>query len=219
MQQSKDTFNPEDMYHMFDVKRLNNDIWYYKNCLSYPEELRIFIEDVDKDSLSFSKISPWSIWNASNNKDVTFGFDKQINSAYETNTGNERLDQKIKYIENSFVMAFEFSLANYLASHGLDKDLYELRLDLIPIRKWTTGSYMGPHCDTYDGNLDLAFSMIAYLNDDYEGGEIAFPRHDISIKPEPGSLVIFPSQEPYLHQVNEITSGERYTCHLSVYKK
>lgn len=219
MQETKEMFNPEDMYHMFDLKRLNNDIWYYKNSLSYPEDLCVFIEDVDKDSRSFDKISPWSTWTASNNKEVTFGFNKQINFLYKNSTGNERLDQKIKYIENSFVMAFEFSLLNYLASHGLDQNHYELRFDLIPIRKWTAGSYMGPHCDTYDGNLDLAFSMIAYLNDDYEGGNISFPGQGVSIKPDAGSLIIFPSNEPYLHQVNEIVSGERYTCHLSVYKK
>ena len=219
MQNTKEMFNPEDMYHMFDLKRLNDNIWYYKNVLSYPNELCSFIKDVDKDDRSFSKISPWTVWTASNDKEFTFGFNKEINSEFSINTGNERLDQKIKYIENSFIMAFEFSLSNYLASHGLDKDLYELRLDLMPIRKWTPGSYMGPHCDTYDGNMDLAFSMILYLNDDYEGGEISFPNHGVSMKPDAGSLVIFPSQEPYLHQVHHITSGERYTCHLSVYKK
>lgn len=219
MENTKEVFNPEDMYHMFDLKRLNNDISYYKNSLSYPKELCNFVEDVEKDSRSFGKISPWSIWTASNNEEVSFGFNKEINSAYPINTGDERLDQKIKYIENSFIMAFEFSLDHYLASRGLDKNLYQLRLDVMPIRKWTSGSYMGPHCDTYDGNMDLAFSMIAYLNDDYEGGDISFPNHSVSIKPEPGSLLIFPSQEPYLHQVNHITSGERYTCHLSVYKR
>jgi hypothetical protein len=40
MQTSTQQFNPEDMYHMFDVKKLNNDIWYLKNVLSYPKELR-----------------------------------------------------------------------------------------------------------------------------------------------------------------------------------
>ena len=88
----------------------------------------------------------------------------------------------------------------------------------MPIRKWT-GPGMGPHCDSYDGDSDLAFSMICYLNNDYEGGEIEFPNHNISIKPEAGSLLIFPGQEPFLHKVNDIRSGERYTSHLSVYKK
>lgn len=35
-------------------------------------------------------------------------------------------------------------------------------------------------------------SNLLYLNDDYSGGELYFPEHDISIKPEPGMLISFP---------------------------
>lgn len=216
---SENLFNPEDMYHMFIPQRLSHDIWYFKNVLSYPKELLEFINEVDKDSRSHEIITEWHDWTASDNKSFVYGKNKVIlTNNIKTKIDNGRLDQKILYIKNSIEMAFEMCLNQYLASHGLDSSHYNLMTSELPIRKWV-GPGMGPHCDSYDGDTDLAFSMISYLNNDYSGGEIVFPDHNISIKPEEGSLLIFPSQEPYLHKVNDIVSGERYTCHLSVYKK
>jgi hypothetical protein len=217
--QNQTTFNPEDMYHMFDLKPLNNDIWYFKNVLSYPDELVSFINEVDADERSYLKITKWSEWTASNNKDVKYGKNKNIiSNKIKDIIDNGPLDKKILYIRNSLEMAAEMSLDKYLLARGLDKSQYRLSMDLIPIREWQEGSYMGPHCDSYDGNKDIAFSIVMYLNESYTGGEIGFPNHDILLKPKAGSLIIFPSQEPYVHQVHTLESGLRYTCHLSVYK-
>jgi hypothetical protein len=49
-------------------------------------------------------------------------------------------------------------------------------------------------------------SMI--LNDDYEGGELLFPDQGGSIKPEAGSMVMFPGYY-VAHGVGEITKGTR----------
>jgi hypothetical protein len=35
-------------------------------------------------------------------------------------------------------------------------------------------------------------SNLIYLNDNYDGGELYFPEHDLAIKPEPGMLISFP---------------------------
>jgi hypothetical protein len=54
-------------------------------------------------------------------------------------------------------------------------------------------------------------SIVAYLNDDYEGGEIYFPRFDLTIKPEPGDIVIFPSTYIYEHASQPMKSGTKYS--------
>jgi hypothetical protein len=54
-------------------------------------------------------------------------------------------------------------------------------------------------------------SIVAYLNDDYEGGEIYFPRFDLTIKPEPGDVVIFPSTYIYEHASQPMVSGKKYS--------
>lgn len=54
-------------------------------------------------------------------------------------------------------------------------------------------------------------SVVAYLNDDYEGGEIYFPRFDLTIKPEPGDIVVFPSTYIYEHASLPMKSGTKYS--------
>jgi predicted 2-oxoglutarate/Fe(II)-dependent dioxygenase YbiX len=44
----------------------------------------------------------------------------------------------------------------------------------------------------------------------YEGGEIDFPLHGITMKSPIGSLIIFPATRAYPHQVKPITAGELY---------
>jgi hypothetical protein len=54
-------------------------------------------------------------------------------------------------------------------------------------------------------------SVVAYINDDYEGGELYFPRFDLTIKPKKGDVVVFPSTYIYEHASNDMISGTKYS--------
>jgi predicted 2-oxoglutarate/Fe(II)-dependent dioxygenase YbiX len=54
-------------------------------------------------------------------------------------------------------------------------------------------------------------SIVAYINEDYEGGELYFPRFDLTIKPKTGDVVIFPSTYIYEHASNDMVSGTKYS--------
>ncbi len=54
-------------------------------------------------------------------------------------------------------------------------------------------------------------SIIFYINDEFEGGELIFPNLHIQIRPKPGMMVCFPSDQNYLHGVAPIKSGMRYS--------
>lgn len=207
-------------FTMFDLQVLAPDIWYWDNALSFPEHLKEFIDQIDEYPESYSRISKWENWTASNDKDLVYGKTKTINKAnLKNSTGSDLVDKKTLYIANSFLMAFQMCTDRYLASRNLDKNNYNLNLDSVTIKAWNEGQSMGPHFDGQDGNKDLAFSLVAYVNDDYEGGEISFPNHNITIKPKAGSLIMFPSQEPYIHEVKPIVSGTRYMSPAHVYIK
>jgi predicted 2-oxoglutarate/Fe(II)-dependent dioxygenase YbiX len=50
-----------------------------------------------------------------------------------------------------------------------------------------------------------------YLNDDYNGGELYFPQHNLEFKPPIYSFIMFPGGHENIHGVKEITEGTRYT--------
>lgn len=62
----------------------------------------------------------------------------------------------------------------------------------------------GPHYNT-------TVSIVVYLNDDYEGGEIHFPRLDkLTYAPNIGDIAIFPSNYIYEHASLPMKSGTKY---------
>jgi hypothetical protein len=207
-------------FTMFNLQIVEKNIWYWENALSFPEYLKDFIEEIDLEPSSFSRISKWENWTASDNESIVYGATKNIfSSNLKKSTGSDAIDKKTLYIANSFLMAFEMCSDRYLAGNNLDKNRYNLELNQVPIKKWNQGQSMGPHFDGQDGDSTLAFSLVAYVNDDYEGGEIHFPNQNITIKPKAGSLIMFPSQQPYVHEVMPITSGTRYMSPAHVYIK
>jgi hypothetical protein len=76
--------------------------------------------------------------------------------------------------------------------------------------QWGQSKKMDLHVDDL-GSGENQLSAVIYLNDDYEGGNINFPTHNLSISPEAGELIFFPGNLNYAHEVEEITSGARIT--------
>jgi hypothetical protein len=87
--------------------------------------------------------------------------------------------------------------------------------DSIMLCRWDVGKQLPPHIDNQDTHEYSTpwrnYSSLVYLNEDYEGGEIFFPRLDLSLRPSTGMLVIFSSGAEHQHGVTEITAGKRYT--------
>jgi len=85
------------------------------------------------------------------------------------------------------------------------------------IMKWRPGIEQQPHADKQlnDGRpnafVDYDINTLFYYNDDFTGGELYYPQHNITVRPKPGLAVIHPGDVNYLHGVKMITSGERYT--------
>lgn len=66
------------------------------------------------------------------------------------------------------------------------------------------------HVDHGPG-LDRSVSCLIYLNPgEYEGGGTIFKHFDYTINPDKPSLVLFPSNYPYLHAAEPISKGKKY---------
>jgi hypothetical protein len=88
--------------------------------------------------------------------------------------------------------------------------------------RYVPGNDMGPHSDCNipykPGTLEPlvispAFNTLTtsiFLNNDYEGGDVMFRIWGITVKPEIGSALIYPSNFIGCHEVGEVTAGERW---------
>lgn len=84
-------------------------------------------------------------------------------------------------------------------------------------QKWQIGAFAPFHSDNtdMDGNPSAweksKLVCLLYINDDYEGGELDFRDHDISIKPVAGQLITFPGGFNNIHQVLPVKGSTRHT--------
>jgi hypothetical protein len=81
--------------------------------------------------------------------------------------------------------------------------------DQYGILKYGVGQKFTNHIDDHI-NHHRRISTTFYMNENYDGGEICFPRFNLTHKPEKNELLIFPSTFVYNHSVLPVTNGIRY---------
>ena len=101
------------------------------------------------------------------------------------------------------------------------RSFYQLTMpvfaDTVQLVRWREGMHMPSHADRANpdgrphGMPFRDFASIVYLNDGYEGGELYFPRLDLTVKPAAGMLLAFTGGWHHEHGVLKVTSGERLT--------
>ena len=78
------------------------------------------------------------------------------------------------------------------------------------------GMYYGPHIDSPyifgEGRRDLSFTIFLNQPNEYKGGELLLniTPEKKSIKLRAGEMIVYPTK--YLHEVTEVTEGERMVC-------
>jgi hypothetical protein len=90
------------------------------------------------------------------------------------------------------------------------------------IVRWPVGTMQFPHADKElhegpDAGTENEFpwydiGTVFYLNDDYVGGELYFPKQNIIFKTKSRGAYFFPGDMNYIHGVNQVKEGTRYTC-------
>jgi predicted 2-oxoglutarate/Fe(II)-dependent dioxygenase YbiX len=103
---------------------------------------------------------------------------------------------------------------------------YDIEIDsseFPQILSYGIGGHYKPHVDgesiwvsptgekIWKKSTDRDISTVFFLNDNFEGGDFVFPELKIRIRPEPGMMVCFPSNHFYVHGVEPVTRGKRYS--------
>lgn len=74
--------------------------------------------------------------------------------------------------------------------------------------RYSPGGHYRAHSDTGRLTTNRCYTVLCYLNDDFQGGRTQFPSLDYTVTPQCGKAILFPSS--YLHRGEPVTSGEKY---------
>jgi hypothetical protein len=95
---------------------------------------------------------------------------------------------------------------------------YTQRYNIGELRYWEATNYVkygpGQHFQEHHDHgysYNCVVSLVAFPNDDYEGGQLAFSIQGVTIKPKAGDLYVFPSNFMYPHRAMPVTSGTKYS--------
>ncbi len=171
-------------------------IFYYQNVITNPNALLLAIEANHGDL-----ISNWSPWSASDDPNVLFGAKKSTKPE-----NYDHASKAEKAIYDQLLSALTATASDYADT----LDVPVGKQAPISISKYFVDAFMGPHTDSPPMPTIEHISSVMYLNDNYVGGEIHFPNQGITIKPTAGSIVVFPSIPPFLHESKKIVSGTKY---------
>lgn len=108
-------------------------------------------------------------------------------------------------LNNLFFENFDPIEKDYMSTYGIKTNWH----DQYGILKYGKDQFFTNHIDDHP-DFHRRISIIYYLNDNYSGGEINFPRFGITFKPKANQMIIFPSTYVYNHSVSPVIDGERY---------
>jgi predicted 2-oxoglutarate/Fe(II)-dependent dioxygenase YbiX len=126
-----------------------------------------------------------------------------LSISQRANLGN---NSALQSIHNQFYMMLLATTIPYARKFSIAEELWHEGYSML---RYNVGEEYKLHYDTTT-KMGRAISAICYLNDDYEGGELEFPYFGVTIKPEKGMLILFPSNFAYAHVARPITAGSKY---------
>ena len=207
---------------MFTFEKLGDGLVYYKNIIENPYEI---IKDIEllndrveqKIKLKHPKAEsslakPWHNWDyQSGNNNIHFCKQRWLPRTKDIPESDLFFNEHSSISDRLF-LALDTAFKHY------STDIYPYASksikggeDNMSILKYEKAGFLSEHID--HGVSSRTLSVVLYLNDDYVGGEINFPHvgNGITIKPEAGSAIFFPSNFVFTHSVNEVSDGIRYS--------
>jgi hypothetical protein len=219
------------------VHELPNGILYIENVFDQAQEFIDKIEEHENDLDTHSVIPAWEDWYDSIPKKIsetewemvrdpfTKGKQKLFNWDVSS-TNKNRFWPRPKLVLDEIHKKLEPTVDMINKPYLKILDVWyektgNSKLDYISknyfLRKYHAGGMIGPHIDkNADNPLNtMDWSVLFYLNDDYEGGELFFPDLDITIKPSAGSAIFFPCTT--VHVAEPVKDGEKYYIFMVIH--
>ena len=92
------------------------------------------------------------------------------------------------------------------------------KTESVCIAYYPIKSFNAPHADNCSVENDIVTRVknwthtgVVFLNNDFEGGNLVYPNQGCVFVPTIGTMIIAPAGEDYIHFVEQVTKGERFT--------
>lgn len=175
---------------------------------SYVKVFKIFNDDETKIILDSISNADWQKHNYSNAFGKVTTYDDDL---YVTNIISDVSNFVMEKIYHSlFLYVNSIQEMNNCFSHSWNG------YSFVRFNRYQEGQNMKIHCDhihsLFPGEPKGVpiYTVLGFLNSDYEGGDFVL-WEDTVMNPEPGSIMVFPSNFLYPHRVETITKGTRYS--------
>jgi hypothetical protein len=204
---SSNRINTKSLNNGILVKNLALGINVYKNVFSLEDSKRYI--SILELNLSQGKQYNWSEAQVTNSTTpikkardcVDFKY-KQENLGQRNESNAELIDLHQEIYEK-----LKYCIDDYAAYWGINVVYYEA---FNFVKYEGKGSHFNIHAD-HGPAYNCTVSAVVYINDDYAGGELNFPRLDnLVYKPVVGDIVLCPSNYVYEHASLPIESGTKY---------
>ena len=139
---------------------------------------------------------------------------------------DRRVDEQIRKSETAWLSTEDPIVRSVVERCVSRTDRPIENCEQLQVLRYKEGGHYNPHQDVFyqDKNKRL-YTFIIALNDEYEGGETAFPVINENYKLKAGDALFFHTLDNYgldttdaLHGGQPVKSGEKWVCNLWVHK-
>ena len=199
--------NINDKYKFSSKEELFPGVWVYRNAikkeLNVIERLNEIGESAIKDNDSRFLWTFGFVGYSEKRPDYRDCEDIKVGDIPNPRTETEKLVsslwQDLKKSQNPAV-------EDYCAKHNVKMNYWEV-MNCI---RYGEGQHFQEHAD-HGFSYSATVSLVAYVNDEYEGGNLYFPKIGLDIKPQAGDLYIFPSTYLFSHRAMPVKSGMKFS--------
>lgn len=213
----------------------------YQNVFKDTEDILSFFKEAElykEDVYVMKKFEPWGQYGIMTEIDSTSyhrftpeHFNPDDQEQVKQKAVFEKLEDAYDFVKKDFMI--KYGNKDIWPSHYNKVDLFnesentriaflKYDLELANVADLQKINFTAFHSDFFEQDMDtpgykLIFTVMIYLNDDYEGGEICFwdGKKIVGYKPKPGDIAVFPSCEPFYHGVLNINNANRYAIRMN----
>jgi prolyl 4-hydroxylase len=185
----------------FSVVNLGADILLFERLLA-PELCQHIIQITECYQLEPARIEIGSIENLIRSNDLLFLGNEHNSLLASTNQLLlEKLNIVRQYLDRDYGVKFTHTEACSILRYRPGQ-FYKRHIDNF---------LLSSHFEEVVRGVPIRdVSVVGYLNENFTGGETFFDRQGLTVKPQQGSAIVFPSDYTHPHQSLPVITGQKY---------